>query len=211
MLVDDHALVLCGLRYVVKPMQGIRIVGEAKTGEEALVLAEHAKPDVVILDICLPGMNGVSTAIELLSLDPALAIIGMSAYPTAPTIQRLLQLGARGFITKDAVIESVPEAITCALQGSCYLCPVTTEVLHQAATASGMPGVGVLTSREQQVVSLLSEGFTVKDIATRLCLSENTVNTHVKHLKDKLNMHNLAALTRYALTTGLSPFCPNSP
>lgn len=195
-LVDDHPVVRAGVRYL---LQGhVEVVGEAESGTEALSRIPEAKPDVVVLDIALPDMDGIQVAERLCALLPKVRLLALSMYAEPEYAERFLQAGGSGYLPKDAVERELLDAVLAVARGEHYL---PQDLLYRMiqAKANRRPGPEVLTERELHVVRLLAQGLSYKEIATLLGISEKTVATHRERAGEKLGLRSRAELVRWAL------------
>jgi DNA-binding NarL/FixJ family response regulator len=208
---DDHAILREGLRALFKGIPGLAWVGEAADGREAVRIAEEAAPDLVIMDITMPGLNGVDATRQILAKLPRTRVLALSMHTERRFVLEMLRAGASGYVSKENAFEELSRAIEVVSRGDTYLSPkvsgpVVDELLNGIHPGAG-PDLGFarLTSRERQVLQLLSEGLTTKEIAAELHISPKTVETHRLRLMKKLDVHNLAELVRVAVREGLTP------
>jgi DNA-binding NarL/FixJ family response regulator len=205
LLVDDHPVVRRGLSCCLAPAENLEVIGEAADGLEAVRKTEELSPHVVLMDIDMPGLNGLS-ATEILRRDhPAVRVLLLSMHPYTGQMSRILQCGARGFLLKDARPAELIAAICKVAAGeTCFSQDVAIQALNQLASKqSRQPESSVLTEREREVLVGIAEGLTNKEIATRLGISSRTIETHRAHIMRKLNIHSVAGLTRFAASEGL--------
>ncbi len=202
LLADDHALVRRGIRLLLETMPDLRVVGESSSGEETLDQLRQCQPDVLLLDISMPGINGLDILTAALETSPSTAVIMLSMYKDEEYIARALQAGARGYLWKDVPDEELIRAIRTAVAGEVYLPPaVSMERIQEVIRAQ--PPVERLTIREKEVLRLLASGCTTQAIALALGISPKTVETHRGNLMKKLELYDIASLTRFALRHGL--------
>ncbi|WP_137844978.1 response regulator transcription factor [Microbacterium sp. 2FI] len=200
LLVDDHPIVRAGLRSLFVGHDAVEVVGEAATGEEAVLLASHLRPDVVLCDLRLgAGMDGVQTTAALRALDPAPAVIILTTFDRDAEILGAIEAGASGFLLKDVAPEVIVRSIAQAAAGELVLTPELTDRVVRVMRA---PRVR-LTERERDVLRLLDTGASNKQIATALFVSEATVKTHLVHLFDKLAVDSRSRAVALARETGL--------
>ena len=203
LLAEDHVLVRQGLRALLE-QAGMVVIGEASDGPEALQLAHAHQPDVAVLDIAMPHLNGLETARRLRESEPQTKIIVLTMHTEAPYVLEALQAGAVGYVLKTQAATDIVQAIHAALQGAIYLSPrVTNAVVQAYLTGATLPS-DPLTSREREIVQLIAEGQTTKEIAAHLGLSVKTVESHRINLMRKLDIHETATLVRYAIRRGLT-------
>lgn len=202
LLADDHALVRRGIRLLLETAPDLRVVGESANSEEVLLHLQQNQPDILLLDISMPGVNGLDILSMVMEISPATAVIMLSMYKDEEYIARALQAGARGYLWKDAPDEELIRAIRTVTAGELYLPPgVSMEQIQAIMTAQ--PLVERLTAREKEVLALLASGLSTQAIAVRLGVSPKTVETHRSHLMNKLDLYDIASLTRFALRHGL--------
>lgn len=209
LLVDDHKLIRVGLRGVLAAQPDIVIAGEAGDGEEGLRLARELKPDVVVLDINMPGMNGIEATHRLARLEPAPRVLIVSVHRQDPIPARLLEAGACGYVTKDTAADEIVAAVRQVHGGRRYL---SADVAREMALAQlgGASPLSTLSDREMEVLLLVADGLGIQDIADRLHVSPKTVATYRYRLFEKLDVANDVELARYALRHGLVPDTTNS-
>jgi two-component system, NarL family, nitrate/nitrite response regulator NarL len=193
MLVDDHPLVRDGLRARLASVPGLAVVAEAESADAALDVAPRAAPDLVLMDIGLRGANGIEATRRLRALLPALHVVVLSMHDNAEYVREALQAGAGGYVLKDSPAEDIVAAIHAVMAGGQYLSA-------GIAAASQRPsGNEVLTPREREVLALIAEGLSSRDIGERLAMGVRTVETHRTNLRRKLELASPAALVRYAV------------
>lgn len=209
LLADDHRIFRAGLRPLLAAQADLTVVGEADDGLAALALAREKQPDVAVLDITMPGMNGLEVTRHLAREAPAVRVIILSMHSDRRYVLEALRAGARGYLLKDAGFEDLLVAVRAVAEGRLHLgSTVGEQVIRDYLSLVGdrQDGVfSVLTGREREVLQLLAEGLATKEIADRLSLSAKTVETHRKAVMDKLEIHSVAELTKYAIREGLTP------
>jgi DNA-binding NarL/FixJ family response regulator len=219
MLVDDHDIVRTGLRTFLETQEGLQVVAEARNGEEAIQRAAEAQPDVVIMDITMPHMDGLEATRRLKGNLPACHVLALTVHEDKQYLFEMLAAGASGYITKQSAAEELVAAIHTIASGNVYLQPALARWLlddyrrllaHMpaAATPAGEEraagkGLEVLSERELQVLELLAQGLTNPQIGTRLGISHKTVARHRERIMSKLNLHSSTALVKFAIRTGL--------
>lgn len=203
MLVDDHAVVRMGFKLLLQEAADIEVVSEAATGEEALKRYAELRPDVVVMDISMPGMGGLEAVTRLLAKDPLVKILILSAHEDSIHPKRLLKAGAAGYLSKRVAPEELIHAIRAVHGGSIFLDSMLAQTLAEQKLAGQEAPVEILSDREFEVFMLLAQGQSVAHIATALFLSPRTVGTHLYNIKQKLNAANSAELTLIALRNGL--------
>jgi DNA-binding NarL/FixJ family response regulator len=207
-IADDHRLFLIGLRQFLRKQPGIQVVGEAATGLGAVAAAAKHRPDILLLDISMPELNGIEATRRVAEETPDTRVIILSMHADRRYVTEALRAGARGYLLKNCPPEEVLKAIRKVAGGQFHL----TEGIEQAVAAavqSSAPGAdspfGVLSSREREVLQLLAEGKSTKQIGDLLHVSAKTVETHRQHIMEKLALRTVAELTRYAIREGLTP------
>lgn len=208
LLVEDHTVVRKGIRRLLEDDPRIRVVGEASNGREALALAQSLQPDVALVDVGLPGLNGIDLTRQLRAMSERTAVVILSMHGDPAYVRRALQAGAKGYLLKDAEDEDLVKAIVAVHGGSSYFSPAVSRVLLDGFLGSGaVPDVddelARLSDREREVLQLVAEGKSSKEIAQILALSVSTVESHRKHIMEKLNLHNTAAVVRFAIRKGI--------
>ncbi len=202
MLVDDHAVVRMGFRMLLANA-GVEVVAEADTGEEACQQVPKVKPDVVVMDLSMPGMGGLEAVRRLLAQDSKLRILVLSAHEDTAHPQRVLRAGALGYLAKRAAPEALIEAVTAVARGERYVDAQTAQRLAVAQLDGESSPAETLSEREFSVFLQLAKGASVAAIAETLKLSPSTVGTHLYHIKQKLNASNQSEITLVALRWGL--------
>jgi two-component system nitrate/nitrite response regulator NarL len=205
MVVDDHPVVRRGISLCLSRQPQLEIVGEAGNGREAIQKARELKPDLMLMDIDMPQMNGLAVA-ELLHRElPATRVLILSMHSNTEYVIRIIQSGARGFVLKEAPTEELVRAIEMVNAGEAYFSPDVARValnkFVQGAVAGSEPPA--LTSREREVLMLIADGLSNKEIACQLNVGVRTVETHRERIMRKLDIHSVAGLTKYAISTGL--------
>lgn len=206
LLADDHTLVLAGIRGLLTNLAGVEVVGEAADGHETLRLAEALRPDIVLLDIGMPGLNGLEVAQRLNGLDPAIRVVILSMHLSEEYVLRALRAGAAGYLLKDSAVAELELAVRAVARGETYLSPPVSKrvVDDYVSRTGGIPDpLSCLTPRQREILQLVAEGHTSKDIAQRLGLSYRTVETHRNQLMKRLGVTDLTGLVRFAVRAGL--------
>jgi two-component system response regulator NreC len=207
MLVDDHEIVRAGLRMLLQAQQDIEIVAEAASGAEAMTLVQTHQPDVVLMDVSMPDMNGMEVTRQLKSCCPSVAILALTIHEEEEYFFRMLNAGASGYIPKRAAPEDLLQAIRTVYRGEVFLHSSVARALvkdfleHRGVTSPA--DLSDLTKREQEVLALIAEGLTNKQIGEQLGISPKTVARHRDNITQKLNLSSRAELTRYAIQKGL--------
>lgn len=199
LLVDDHPLVLDGIRSRIELDETIEVVGEGRNGEEALKLAVERKPDVVLMDISMPVMNGIESAGRFATELPDIKVLMLTMHDNREYITKVLNAGAKGYILKDVSSHEMIAAIQSVYEGKTYYSSGVTDILLNEGSKKEVP----LTEREKTILCLLAEGNSNKHVARELDISVRTVETHRRNIKRKLNLKTSAGLVKYAIENGI--------
>ena len=207
-LVDDHDVVRTGLRMLLEHQPDMEIVGEASTGAEALEMATHAEPDVVVMDITLPDISGIEATRRIKQSLPGVAIVALTIHEDEQYFFEMLQAGASGYVPKRAAPEDLINAIRAAYNEEIYLYPtlakaLVSDFLGRSHTAPEHSALEELTPREKEVLELLAGGLTNDEIASQLVISPHTVARHRENLMRKLGLHSKSELVKYAIRKGI--------
>jgi DNA-binding NarL/FixJ family response regulator len=207
LLADDHAVVRQGLRALLEAEGDIAVVAEAENGRQALAQAKKFMPDVVVMDVAMPGMNGLEATRQIVRNVPSSKVLVLTSYGDDDCVTQLLEAGATGYLVKQTAAADLLKAIREVHHGNAFFSPSIAKRLRQQegeALASGQPAgrTARLTSREAEVLQLVAEGYANKQIAAELCISIKTVEKHRQQAMNKLNIHDIAGLTRYAMAKG---------
>jgi DNA-binding NarL/FixJ family response regulator len=206
MLVEDHAVVRAGFHALLRSLPDVEVVGEASNGREALEMVPARRPDVLLTDISMPELSGLQL-LERMARDwPKVRVILLSMHANEEYVLKAVRDGAAGYLPKDADPAELEIAIKAVARGETYLSPavskhVVTEYVHLASDRSRPPAQ--LTARQSEILQMIAEGQTTKEIARRLQISVKTVETHRTQLMERLDIHDIAGLVRYAIRTGL--------
>ncbi len=208
-LADDHTLMRQALRVLLEDDSYIEVVGEAGDGHTALEVAASVRPDIALIDISMPGLNGIDTARKLLVQQPGIRVIALSAHFDSKLVFQMIKAGALGYLLKDCALEELSCAIRTVMKGQLFLSPsivdvVVKDYMRHAPSLKDTSVFSSLTGREREVLQLLSEGNSTKQTALRLKVSVKTVETHRKQIMDKLDIRSVAELTKYAIREGLT-------
>lgn len=207
LLVDDHALFREGVRALLRPYEDLEIIGEAEDGAQAVERAAELRPDVVLLDIHMPVMGGLEAVPELQRRSPSTRILILTQYDNKEYVYRFLRLGVAGYVLKKAAGTELVAAIRAAARGESVLDPSVAGAVIQGFLKKGadpaQESLEALSERERQVLKLIAEGRTSKEIAEALCIAVKTVMAHRANLMEKLDIHNRTDLIRFALKTGV--------
>ncbi|MDR7483958.1 MAG: response regulator transcription factor [Armatimonadota bacterium] len=209
LIADDHAIVREGVRMILSAHPEIQVVGEAGTGEQAVAMAQTLRPDVVIMDISMPGMNGIEATQQIRARVPETSVLALTMHEDDHYVFQLLRAGASGYVLKRAAATDLIDAVRAASRGEAFLYPSVAKSVVQdylrrleRGEAERKPYDG-LTEREREVLTLIADGHTNQEIANRLFISIKTVQTHRAHIFEKLGLHDRTELVRYAIRVGL--------
>jgi len=208
LLADDHKITRQGLRSLLEKQQDMEVVAEAENGRLAVRLAGEIAPDVVIMDLTMPDLNGVEATRQIVADSPDVKVIALSMHSDSLFVTEMLKSGAAGYLLKDCAFEELAKAIRIVLEGKTYLSPsisgvVVEDYIHRLAKIE-FSDSDILSDREREVLQLMAEGHSTKQIATKLHISVKTVETHRRQIMSKLNIHTIAELTKYAIRKGLT-------
>lgn len=205
---DDHRIVRNGLRTLLKSEPDIEVIAEAENGRKTIQLTRELSPDVVIMDITMPDLNGIEATRQILAEFPQVKIVALSMHHHEQFISGMFMAGASGYLLKDCSVEELTAAIHAATKGEVYLSPGVANVVIKNYVRQLMKSEKaippILTPRESEVLQLVSEGKTSKQIASIMHISTKTVDTHRRHIMDKLAVSSIAELTKYAIRSGLT-------
>ena len=206
LLADDHLLVRAGIRSLLEGLPGVVVVAEASNGREALQLVTIHQPNIVLMDIMMPELNGLDATARIAAKHPDVRVVILSMSASEEYVLQSLRAGARGYVLKEADIAELELAIRSVAGGETYLTPAVSKHLVAGLLERGEASPGSLTQltpRQREVLQLIAEGSTTKEIAKKLGLSGKTVETHRAQMMDALDIHDIAGLTRYAIRVGL--------
>jgi DNA-binding NarL/FixJ family response regulator len=205
LLADDHALIRAGLVKLLESMPDIEVLGEANDGLQLLELAHALRPDLVLMDIAMPGLNGLETTARLLKAAPGTKVIILSMHQDEQYVRQALRVGTSGYLLKDSAPTELSLAIHAVARGDTYLSPAISRgvVSDYVTRLRNEDNQIALTPRQREVLQLIAEGKSTKEIAQRLDLSVKTIDTHRTLLMKQLDIHEVAGLVRYALRAGL--------
>jgi two-component system NarL family response regulator len=208
LLVDDHELMRQGLRSILERESDVEVVGEAESGRAAVELARSLEPDVVVMDVAMKDSNGIEATRQLRSALPNLKVIALSSHSDSRYVNAMLDAGACGYVLKANAFDDLRRALVAAQQGKSYLCPDVTESVVGASLrkpeSKRAPSHESLSPREKEVLQLLAEGLSSPEIGQRLFVATSTVETHRRNVMQKLRIHSVADLTKYAIREGLT-------
>lgn len=205
-LADDHRLVRAGIRSLLEDIKGAEVVAEAEDGREALRLIEKHQPDIALLDIGMPGLGGLEVAAQTHQLAPNTRVMILSMHAAGPFVARALRVGVAGYLLKDAAPAELRVAIAAVAKGDVYLSPAISRQVAEGfadGAATAEDPLGRLTARQREILQLIAEGRTTKQIAGDLNISAKTVETHRAQLMERLGIHDVPGLVRFAIRVGL--------
>jgi two-component system, NarL family, response regulator NreC len=202
-LADDHGVVRQGFRRILDAQSDMEIVGEASNGREALEIATKLSPDVVVMDVAMPELNGIEATRRMGEAAPRTRVLALSMHKDSVYVREILRAGARGYLLKDSVDEDLIAAVRAVARGEGYLSPGVADAVLTDYRQHVTDPIDLLTSREREVLQLIAEGKTNKEIATTLSLSVYTVDAHRGRIMEKLNLHSTGELVRFAIRKGL--------
>lgn len=206
LLADDHTILREGLRSLLAAAPDINVVGEAQTGREAVQLTRRLKPAVVVMDIAMPLLNGLEATRQIRTSDPSTKVLVLSMHSDSEYVEKVLEAGAAGYLVKQTGASDLLTAIREIQRGNVFLSPSISRLLvdqYRSARRTDREDGHKLTPREIEVLQLVAEGMTNKQIASELSISIKTVEKHRQQVMDKLDIHEVAGLTRYAMTAGI--------
>jgi DNA-binding NarL/FixJ family response regulator len=206
-LADDHVMFLSGLRALLEKQHDLEVIAEVRDGREAVKVAREKKPDLVIMDVAMPGMNGIEATRQITAELPGVKVLCLSMHASEQFVGEGFAGGASGYLLKESAFEEMLRAIRAVMANQTYVSPAVAGPMIEdyRALRSGHPSpLSRLTGREREVLQLVAEGHSTKDIAGRLHLSVKTIDTHRQRLMEKLSIHSVAGLTKYAIRYGLT-------
>ena len=204
LIADDHKIIRDGLKTLIDKEVGMKVIAEAENGLETVRLVQKLRPNVVIMDVSMPDMNGVDATRKIMEETPGVRIVGLSMHSDRHYVLGMLEAGASGYLLKDCAFEELTKAIRQIAEGNTYLSPRIAEIVVKGYLDKKSSALGsALTSRERGVLQLVAEGMSAKEVAVHLNMSVKTVETHRRNMMVKLNMRSIAELTKYAVREGL--------
>jgi two-component system response regulator NreC len=208
LLADDHIVMRTGLRALLERQPNLEVVGETENGRETVALAASLRPDVVVMDVGMPVLNGIEATQTIVTQCPTIAVVILSMHADESYVMRALKAGARGYLLKDSAAEDLIAAIQAISQGKSFFSPKVSRIIAEdyvrvLKQKGAVDTYDLLTSREREILQLLVEGRANKEVATALNISPYTVETHRGHILQKLNLHNSAELVLYAVRKGI--------
>ena len=204
LLADDHKILRQGVRMLIDSQADMEVVGEAKTGREAIEEARRLKPDVVVMDVSMPELNGIEGTRQICDEMKHTRVLALSMHKDAVYVREILRAGARGYLLKDSEDDDLVRAIRCVQRGEAFLSPAISDAVLSDYRKHVSNPVDLLTSREREILTMVADGKTNKDIANALNLSVYTVESHRGSVMEKLNLHNAGDIVRFALRNGLT-------
>lgn len=203
LLADDHTIVRQGLKLILSAHADMQVLGEAANGREAVELAAKLHPDIVLMDVAMPELNGIEATRQMVAANARIRILVLSMHKESVYVREILRAGARGYILKDAIDTELLTAIRSVARGDGYISPAVSGALLNDFRGNAASPIDLLSPREREVLQLIAEGKTNKEIATRLNLSVYTVDSHRGKVMEKLNLHSTGELVRFAMKQGL--------
>ena len=207
LLVDDHRVVLEGLRSLLEQESDLEVVGLANNGRDAISMVGELGPDVVVIDIAMPSLNGMEAAAQIVRDHPKTKVVALSTHTEGKHVRSMLDAGAHGYVTKETAPSELLRAIRALQRGRKYLSSDITETVingYVNREVTDTSAMQILGGREREVLQLIAEGLTSGEISRRLHISTNTVDTHRRNMMKKLDLHSVAELTKYAVREGLT-------
>jgi DNA-binding NarL/FixJ family response regulator len=208
MLAEDHAIVREGLRSLLEKQPDMEIVCEAEDGRMAVERARELLPDVVIMDITMPHLNGIEATRQITNAFPQIKVVALSGHSNRRFIVDMLEAGAKGYVLKECLFDELLYAIRAVTAGENYLSSKITGIVVKCLTTVAGSQLSTLTSREREVLQLVAEGKSTKQIASELHVSTKTIEANRRQIMEKLDVHSIAELTKYAVREGLTPLEP---
>jgi two-component system response regulator NreC len=203
LLADDHTIVRQGLKLILSAHADMQVLAEAANGREAVELAAKLHPDIVLMDVAMPEVNGIEATRQMIAVNARIRILVLSMHKEAAYVREILRAGARGYILKDAIDTELLTAIRSVAGGDGYISPAVSGALLNDFRGNAANPVDLLSPREREVLQFIAEGKTNKEIATRLNLSVYTVDSHRGKVMEKLNLHSTGELVRFAIKQGI--------
>jgi len=202
-LADDHAVVRQGFRMILGAQADMEIVGEAGNGRDAITMCEQLQPDVVVMDVAMPELNGIEATRRIMETIPHTRVLALSMHKDSVYVREILRAGARGYLLKDSIDVDLLAAVRSIAKGEGYLSPAVSDAVLSDYRKHVTDPLDLLSSREREVLQLIAEGKTNKEIAVLLNLSVYTVDAHRGRIMEKLNVHSTSELVRFAVRKGL--------
>ena len=207
LVADDHTILRQGIKALLDNQEGIEVIGEAKDGREALAIIEETLPDVILMDIAMPGLNGLEATRRIKKKFPRMKVLVLTMYTNEEYIFQILNAGANGYLVKETAFQDLISAIKAVYKNEAFMSPsISKKVINsyiKKAQDDEEKTCEILTTREREILQLIAEGNSSKKIAELLFISPKTVETHRTHIMDKLNIHNRTGLIKYAIRKGM--------
>lgn len=209
LIADDHKIMLAGLRSLLEKQTDLEVIAEAENGRKAVKMAQETKPDIVVMDVSMPDLNGIEATTQIIESVPDTRVIALSMHSDKRFVLGMLRAGAAGYLLKDCASQELANAIHQVAGGKKYLSPEITGVVIDDFLLGASPGEALtvssqLSAREREVLQLIAEGWSTKQIAAHLYVSVKTIETHRRQIMKKLDLHTIADLTKYAIREGLT-------
>jgi len=208
LLTDDHKLLREGLHALIEEQPDMTVIAEAEDGRSTVRLAEKLRPDIIVMDISMPGMNGMEATRQILSKDPGVKVLALSMHTDKRFVEEMLGAGASGYLLKDCASEELIRAIHALADQRTYLSQKISDMMVKAyvfrSSKSALSSLSLLSSREREVLQLLAEGKSTRQIAATLHVGMKTIQTYREHIMEKLDIHTIAELTKFAVREGLT-------
>ena len=212
LLADDHTIVRQGLRALLDSQDNIEVVGEAEDGRQAIDNAKQLVPDIVVIDITMPNLNGIEATRQIKKLNPEIKVLVLTVHINEEYIYQVLQAGASGYLLKESAVSDLISAINAVKKGDIFLSPSISKMIvkdyvkHGEGASGDFDSINLLTGREREILQLIAEGRTNKQVAHLLELSVKTVDVHRSHIMEKLHIHDITGLVKYSIKKGLIKF-----
>ncbi|ODS32194.1 MAG: DNA-binding response regulator [Candidatus Scalindua rubra] len=209
LLADDHTIVRQGLRALLDSQEDIQVVGEAEDGRQAIENVKQLVPDIVVIDITMPSLNGIEATRQIKKLNPEIMVLVLTVHINEEYIYQVFQAGASGYLLKESAVSDLVSAINVAKKGEIFLSPSISKIIvkdymkHAVGESGDFDSLNLLTGREREILQLIAEGRTNKEIASLLKLSVKTVDVHRAHIMEKLHIHDVTGLVKYSIRKGL--------
>ncbi len=209
LVADDHRMLREGLRSMLSGVEGFRVVGDAHNGLETTRLVDELQPDVILVDVEMPGLNGIEATRKILAADPTARVIGVSMHCESHYVSEMLRAGAAGYVLKQGAFDELVQAVRIVANGNVYLSPgvaslVVDDHVRQLDNRPATDAFSRLTPREREVLQMLAEGKSSKQIGLALAVSSKTIDTYRQQLMRKLQLHSIAELTKFAIREGIT-------
>ena len=209
LLADDHKIMREGLKSLIAKAPDMEVVGEAEDGKETVRMVAKVNPNVVVIDVAMPGLNGIEATRKIVAANPHARVIALSGHPDRHFVREMLKAGASGYVLKHRAYEELVTAIGEVMKGKTFLSPEVTQGvvdtdIRGALKPGENPAFAVLTDRERKVLQMLAEGRSTKEMADEMGVSVKTIETHRHNIMDKLHLYSVAELTKYAIREGVT-------